>query len=274
MAPKWKSLLRDGLIFNMKIVSFNVNGIRSAEKKGLAEWIQVNSPDIICFQELKANETDIPVSIKQMEGYFGFWNPAAKKGYSGVGIMSKVKPLSVQTVFDYEAYEAEGRLLLADFKDVSVMSAYFPSGTTGDIRQSFKEKFLEDFISLTKKLKANGKKLIITGDVNICHKPIDIHNPISNKNTSGFLPHERAWVDSFLNLGYEDGLRVVSQEPHQYTWWTFRANARERNLGWRIDYHLVDKDLVSSIVDYKIHSDIKMSDHCPIELRLKDKSLF
>jgi exodeoxyribonuclease-3 len=258
----------------MKIVSFNVNGIRSAHKKGLADWIKVNNPDIICFQELKANVEDIPQEIAELSGYYGFWHPAQKKGYSGVGMLSRIQPRQVVTSFELEDYDMEGRMLLADFKEVSVMSAYFPSGTTGDIRQTFKEKFLSDFSKLIRKFRSEGKRLIITGDVNICHKPIDIHNPVSNKNTSGFLPHERAWVDDFLDIGYSDGLRVISDEPHQYTWWTFRANAREKNLGWRIDYHLIDKDLKELVLDYKIHSEVRMSDHCPIELRLKDNSLF
>jgi exodeoxyribonuclease-3 len=252
----------------MRIVSFNVNGIRSATTKGLVDWIQQINPDIICFQEIKANESDIPEDFKKLSDYHQFWKPASKKGYSGVGILSKIKPREVLYSLNLPEYDEEGRFLLLEFQSFYLMSAYFPSGTTGDVRQSFKEKFLEDFKNIALEFKKQGKRLIITGDVNVCHKPIDIHNPISNKNSSGFLPHERQWFDEFLSLGYSDALRLVSSEPHQYTWWTFRAGARDKNLGWRIDYHLVDNELVNKVNGYKIHSDIRMSDHCPIELEI------
>lgn len=252
----------------IKIVSINVNGIRSATSKGLVEWIELQNPDIICFQEIKANEVDIPNEIKALTQYKQFWNPAAKKGYSGVGIMTKLEPNNIQKRFKVKEYDEEGRLLMVDFQDFSLISAYFPSGTTGDVRQSFKEKFLEDFSELIIELKESGKRLIITGDVNICHKAIDIHNPISNKNSSGFLPQERAWMDKFFDIGFLDAFRVVNQEPNHYTWWSFRSGARSKNLGWRIDYHLVDKDLKSRVKDYKIHADVIISDHCPIELNL------
>lgn len=252
----------------IKIVSINVNGIRSATSKGLVEWIKINDPDIICFQEIKANEADIPLEIKELSQYKQFWNPAAKKGYSGVGIMTKIEPNAMRNRFKIEEYDAEGRLLMLDFHDFTLISAYFPSGTTGDLRQAFKEKFLEDFYELILELKQSGKRLIITGDVNICHKPIDIHNPVSNKNSSGFLPHERQWMDRFFEMGFCDAFREVNQEPHQYTWWSFRSGARSKNLGWRIDYHLVDKDLRPRVRNYKIHADVVLSDHCPIELHI------
>lgn len=256
------------------IFSFNVNGIRSAAGKGLVQWIQEKKPDIICFQEIKANVEDIPLEIRDMEGYHTFWKPADKKGYSGVGVMSRVKPNEVVNRFPVSQYDAEGRLLLLDFGALAVMSAYFPSGTTGDVRQTFKEQFLEDFLMETNRLKKLGKRLIITGDVNICHKAIDIHNPVSNKNSSGFLPQEREWFDRFLASGFTDAFRNVNTEPHHYTWWSFRAGARARNLGWRIDYHLVDNQLKDRIQDYRIHSEIMMSDHCPIELKLDSQGLF
>lgn len=253
----------------IKIVSINVNGIRSATSKGLVEWIKINDPDIICFQEIKANEVDIPVEVRNLTQYRQFWNPAVKKGYSGVGIMSKFEPISIQNRFKIKEYDEEGRILMLDFQDFTLISAYFPSGTTGDIRQSFKEKFLEDFSELVAELKQSGKRLIITGDVNICHRPIDIHNPVSNKNSSGFLPQEREWMDRFFDLGFCDAFREVNKEPHQYTWWSFRSGARSRNLGWRIDYHLVDEHLKPRVRNYKIHADVILSDHCPIELHIE-----
>jgi len=253
----------------MKIVSYNVNGIRSANTKGLSDWLNGQAPDMICFQEIKAQEKDVPEDFRTHNDYHSYWFPAVKKGYSGVGIMSKEKPLHIEYGCGLTKYDDEGRILRADYKDFSLISAYFPSGTTGDIRQSFKENFLDDFTGIVQDLKRLKKKLIITGDVNICHKAIDIHNPVANKNTSGFLPQERSWFDNFLNEGYIDAFREVSQEPHNYTWWSFRSGARQKNLGWRIDYHLVDVALQSKIENYKIHSDLMMSDHCPIELSIK-----
>jgi exodeoxyribonuclease-3 len=252
----------------MKIVSFNVNGIRSADTKGLGDWIETNQPDMLCFQEIKAQEKDIPQTYSHDSEYYSYWFPAVKKGYSGVGIMSKEEPLFVEYGCGVEKYDDEGRILRADFDSFSLISAYFPSGTTGDVRQTFKEEFLVDFIGIVQDLKSQGKKLIITGDVNICHKAIDIHNPVSNKNSSGFLPQERGWFDNFLDEGFVDAFRHVNSEPHHYTWWSFRSGARQKNLGWRIDYHLLDNDLQDRIRDYKIHADVFMSDHCPIELIL------
>lgn len=250
----------------MRIFSYNVNGIRSAQNKGFDEWLTQTNPDIICFQEIKANESDIPESIRLHPEYHSFWYPAQKKGYSGVGIMTKIKPENVSYGCGIPEYDYEGRVLRVDYKDFTLLSCYFPSGTTGDERQVFKEKFLEDFLVYIQNLKTSGVKLIITGDVNICHKPIDIHNPVSNKNSSGFLPQEREWFTRFLDLGFVDGFRKVNQEPHHYTWWSFRSGARSKNLGWRIDYHLVDAGLEDKIQDYRIHSDVYFSDHCPVEL--------
>jgi exodeoxyribonuclease III len=253
----------------MKIISYNVNGIRSASTKGLADWLELQNSDIVCFQEIKAQEKDVPENFRAHSDYHSFWYPAVKKGYSGVGIMSKEKPLHVEYGCGIAKYDDEGRILRADYKDFSLISAYFPSGTTGDIRQDFKETFLDDFTGFIQDLKKQNKKLIITGDVNICHKAIDIHNPVSNKNSSGFLPQEREWFDRFLTQGYVDAFREINSNPHHYTWWSFRSGARQKNLGWRIDYHLVDVALQNKIENYRIHADVHMSDHCPIELTIK-----
>ena len=252
----------------MRIVSYNVNGIRAAHNKGLAEWLNKVSPDVVCFQEIKALESDIPKEIIESGLYKAYWYPAAKKGYSGVGILSKTEPKNVEFGCGISEYDNEGRVLRADFKDVSVMSVYCPSGTTGGERQGFKEQFMADFKPYVKGLLKRFPKLVISGDFNICHREIDIHNPVSNKNSSGFLPHEREWLGEFLETGFIDTFRHLYPDPHNYTWWSYRMGARARNLGWRIDYHMASKALEKSIVDHRIFSQAIHSDHCPFELEL------
>ncbi len=252
----------------MKIVSYNVNGIRAALNKGLMEWIQESKPDIIGLQEVKASKEQIDSAIFEDMGYELYWHPAVKKGYSGVAILSKIKPKSVVYGMDYQVYDDEGRIIRADYDNFSFISAYFPSGTTGDTRQAFKYQFLDDIYGYTQNLIKTVPNLIISGDYNICHKPIDIHNPISNKNSSGFLPEERAWMDKFTEDGFVDTFRMFNQAPHNYTWWSYRAGARKRNLGWRIDYHMVSKPLESLIENSSIEPEIHQSDHCPITLNL------
>jgi len=252
----------------MKIVSYNVNGIRAALTKGLREWLIAENPDIIGLQEIKASDNQIDRSIFEDLGYHIYMYPAIKKGYSGVAILSKEKPLNVTYGMGVEKYDNEGRMIRADFEKFSFVSAYFPSGTTGDIRQSFKYEFLDDVYGFTQDLILNHPKLILSGDYNICHKAIDIHNPISNKNTSGFLPEERAWVDKFLNLGFDDSFRLHNQNPHQYTWWSYRAGARPKNLGWRIDYHMTTVPLREEIKESYILTEAHHSDHCPIVIEM------
>ncbi len=251
-----------------KIVTYNVNGIRAAMNKGLMEWIKSVNPDILCFQEIKANPEQLDLKIVEAAGYHHYWHPAEKKGYSGVAIFSKKKPDHVEIGCGIKTYDSEGRILRADFGDVSVISLYLPSGTSGDERQSFKYKFLDDFQKYIDHLKKKREKLIISGDYNICHKPIDIHNPISNANSSGFLPEERDWMEKFMQSGFIDSFRHFNKEPHNYTWWTYRFNARARNLGWRIDYHWVSRSLIKSLKRSVILSDAKHSDHCPLVLEI------
>ncbi|MCE7055347.1 exodeoxyribonuclease III [Algoriphagus sp. AGSA1] len=248
----------------MKIVSYNVNGIRAAMNKGFVDWLKSINPDIIGLQEVKANLDQIDASIFHDLGYEIYWYPAFKKGYSGVAVLTKVSPKSVKLGMDHPKYDEEGRLLQVDFEDFSFLTAYFPSGTTGDIRQTFKYEFLDDMYGYTQDLKRNNPNFILSGDYNICHKAIDIHNPKSNKNTSGFLPEERAWMDKFTESGFVDSFREFNNEPHNYTWWSYRANSRAKNLGWRIDYHMVTEPLAHRLKDSKILSDVKHSDHCPI----------
>ncbi|HEY6162247.1 MAG TPA: exodeoxyribonuclease III [Bacteroidia bacterium] len=249
-----------------KIISYNVNGIRAAMGKGLTEWLKAADADIVCFQEIKATADVIDTPALEQLGYRHYWYPAQKKGYSGVAILSKTEPLHVEYGCGMKDYDDEGRVIRADFKDLSVISAYFPSGTTGDERQNFKYKFLDDFHRYAGDLVKKKPNLVISGDYNICHQPIDIHNPVNNKDSSGFLPEERAWIGKFIEGGFIDTFRHFNSEPHNYTWWSFRANSRAKNLGWRIDYHMASKNLEKRLKRAAILPEAKHSDHCPILL--------
>jgi exodeoxyribonuclease-3 len=251
-----------------KIITYNVNGIRSAISKGWLDWLKSANPDIVCLQEIKADPEQIGILDFEALGYYTYWYPAQKKGYSGVAILSKHKPMQVEYGCGQNEYDAEGRILRADFDAFSLISVYFPSGSSGDERQAFKMKFLDFFLPYTITLRKKIPKLIISGDYNICHKPIDIHNPISNKNSSGFLPEEREWMDKFIQSGFIDTFRYFNKEPHQYTWWSFRANARAKNLGWRIDYHMATNNLEKNLTRSVILPEAKHSDHCPVVLEI------
>lgn len=251
-----------------KILSYNVNGIRAALKKDWIDWLKSEDPDIVCIQETKAHPDQLDLSVFEDAGYHHYWYSAEKKGYSGVAILSKTKPDHVEYGCGIEKYDAEGRIIRADFGDFSVLSCYFPSGSSGDERQAFKMDFLADFITYIEDLRKERPHLMISGDVNICHKEIDIHNPVSNKKSSGFLPEERQWVTDFLAMGYVDTFREFHREPHQYSWWTYRFGARKKNLGWRIDYHFVTETLKSQLKNADILSEAVHSDHCPISVEL------
>ena len=201
-------------------------------------------------------------------GYEHYWYPAQKKGYSGTAILSKKTPLKVEYGCGHCDYDFEGRILRADFEGFSVMSTYFPSGSSGDIRQEFKYRFLDDFQQYIDKLKTEHPKMVISGDYNICHRAIDIHNPKSNANSSGFLPAEREWMENFVNTGFIDSFRYFNEDPHHYTWWSYRAGARKKNLGWRIDYNMVTKELEHNLKRSAILCEAIHSDHCPILLEL------
>jgi len=252
-----------------RIISYNVNGIRAAMGKGWIDWLKACNPDIICLQEIKASPEQLEVAVFEEAGYKHYWYSAAKKGYSGVAILSKTEPDHVEYGCQLPQYDTEGRVLRLDFGAVSVMSVYMPSGSSGDIRQSFKMQWLNDFYNYIEVLKNQRPNLIICGDYNICNKPIDIHNPVSNAKSSGFLPEEREWFDKFLESGFVDSFRFFNKEPHQYTWWSFRANARNKNLGWRIDYNLVSKSLEKNMKRAAILPEAKHSDHCPVLLEIE-----
>lgn len=253
-----------------KIITYNVNGIRAAMGKGLLEWIKETDPDIVCFQETKAQPDQIPVMEFEAAGYYSYWHSAIKKGYSGVGILTKEKPDKVTIGIGNNKYDSEGRVIRADYGELSVISVYHPSGTTGEERQGFKMEWLEDFLAFEEELKKERPKLVISGDFNICHKEIDIHDPVRNANSSGFLPEERAWVTRFLEHGYIDSFRYFHPDLiKQYTWWSFRANAREKNLGWRIDYHMVSNPVEPLLRSSRIFPDARHSDHCPVLLEVE-----
>lgn len=252
----------------MNIISYNVNGIRAAERKGLSEWLQAEQPDVFCIQELKANQDQIDVSVFENLGYHIYWHSAEKKGYSGVGIFTKVKPKNVEIGCGMSEYDREGRVIRADFEGFSVICTYMPSGSSGDTRQDFKMKWLSDFRNYIQELKKDYPNLLICGDYNICHQAIDIHDPVRNKNSSGFLPEEREWMTEFLSDGFIDTFRYLNKEADQYSWWSYRAAARERNKGWRIDYHMLSDNLQDRIKSVDILQDVKHSDHCPIKIEL------
>lgn len=253
----------------MKVISYNVNGIRAAIKKGFLDWLKVASPDVICIQETKAQKEQLDLQLFEDIGYpYHYWFSAQKKGYSGVAILSKHKPKNIIYGTGIESMDFEGRNLRLDFDDFSVMSLYLPSGTN-DLRLDFKLNYMAEFQEYVNQLKKEVPNLLICGDYNICHEAIDIHNPVSNKNTSGFLPVERQWIDEFIKSGFVDTFRHLNKEPHHYSWWSYRANARNNNKGWRIDYCMASEPLKSNIDRAYILPEAKHSDHCPIAVELK-----
>ncbi len=252
----------------MKIISYNVNGIRAALKKDFVGWLKAANPEVVCLQETKAMVDQVDMTEIEALGYQHFWLSAQKKGYSGVAIFTKIKPKNVSYGSGIDHMDFEGRILRVDFDKVSVMSLYLPSGTNPD-RLEYKFRFMDEFQEYITKLRIEFPNLIICGDYNICHQAIDIHDPVRNKSVSGFLPEERAWLDNFMKSGFIDSFRLFNQEPHRYSWWSYRANARNNNKGWRIDYALVSNPLQNNIKRSFILPEAKHSDHCPVGLELK-----
>ena len=252
----------------MKIVTYNVNGLRSALSKGLTDWIAAERPDILCLQETKAQPEQIPTLELEVLGYRCYFFSAVKKGYSGVAILTRREPDRVAAGMGIEKYDAEGRFLRADYGELSVVSVYHPSGTSGDERQAFKMQWLEDFQRYVSELVKERPQLILCGDYNICHRPIDIHDPVRNAASSGFLPEEREWMSRFLDSGFIDTFRLFNHEPNQYTWWSFRANARANNKGWRIDYAMASEAARRVLKNAWLLPDVRHSDHCPAVLEI------
>ncbi len=252
-----------------KIITYNINGIRAALKKDLDQWLLAANADIVCLQEIKAKPEQFDEEAFNKLGYECFINSAEKPGYSGVAILSKIKPTHIEYGCGIEKIDFEGRVIRADFDDYSVMSVYFPSGSN-PARQAFKMEFLSLFYDYIAELKKTIPNLVISGDYNICHTAIDIHNPKVNKNSSGFLPEEREWVSQFIASGFIDSFRHLNKDPHNYSWWSYRANARAKNLGWRIDYNMITASLLPKLKRSQILAAAKHSDHCPVLVELAD----
>lgn len=253
----------------MRIISYNVNGIRAAIKKGFIDWLATNPADIICLQETKATDADIDVKQLEKLGFHHHWFSAQKKGYSGVAVFSKIKPDKVTLGNGHSKSDDEGRVIQLDFDKIRIINAYFPSGTSGDLRQEFKYVWLDEFLAYLTKLKKKHPNLVLCGDYNIAHQEIDIHDPKGNKKSSGFLPEEREWMTKFYESGWVDTFRVFHPEPHRYSWWSQRfPSVRLNNKGWRIDYINVTEPLRKHLKNAEIYPDIKHSDHCPVYLEL------
>jgi len=254
----------------MRIISYNVNGIRSAINKGFMDWLKSNPADIICVQETKASKENVDHAAFNALGYHDYWYSAQKKGYSGVAVFTKIKPDHVEYGTGHKVSDDEGRVIQLDFGDVRLINAYFPSGTSGDERQSFKYVWLDEFTVYLNKLRKKYPKLILCGDYNIAHQEIDIHDPKGNKKSSGFLPEEREWMTKFLDNKWIDTFRVFCKDPHRYSWWSQRfPTVRLQNKGWRIDYINVTEPLKKNLKAAEIYPDVKHSDHCPVYLDIK-----
>ena len=254
---------------DLKILTYNVNGVRAAIKNGLLDWLNSNDFDVVCLQEIKADDEVFDKKWFEQLGYECYTFPAVKKGYSGVAILTKVKPDNVVRGCGIKAFDDEGRNIRIDIGDLSIMSAYFPSGTTGDERQDVKMNYLDAMYKYMQQLQTERPKLLLCGDYNICHREIDIHNPVSNKDSSGFKPEERAWMTKFFDSGFIDTFRYFNPQPHEYSWWSYRFNSRANNKGWRIDYISATRNLEKNLVESKMYQDAKHSDHCPVYLKIK-----
>lgn len=254
----------------MRIISYNVNGIRAAIKKGFIDWLKTDPADVVCVQETKAVQGDVDTRVFEALGFHHYWFSAQKKGYSGVAVFTKIKPENVVNGNGYKESDNEGRVIQLDFKDFKLINAYFPSGTSGDERQQFKYEWLKELSDWLKKIKKKNPNLILCGDYNIAHNEIDIHDPKGNKNTSGFLPEEREWMTRFFESGWVDTFRAFHPEPHRYSWWSQRfPSVRLNNKGWRIDYINATESLKKNLKNAEIYPDVKHSDHCPVYLEIK-----
>jgi exodeoxyribonuclease III len=255
----------------VKITTWNVNGLRAALSKGAWDWVQQEQPNVLCLQEVKARPEQIPAEYQQrFNSHQVYWNPAVKPGYSGVATFTSVPTLAVDYGIGKDEFDQEGRVIRTKFPGFYLYNVYFPSGQRGMDRVDFKLQFYSQLLELCDKLHTTGERMIICGDFNTAHNEIDLRHPKANRNTSGFLPEERAWVDTYLSHGFVDIYRLLFPDRVEYTWWTYLANARKNNTGWRLDYFLISEELVPSVMDAKIHSDILGSDHCPVSLIIED----
>ncbi|HCL57052.1 MAG TPA: exodeoxyribonuclease III [Spirochaetia bacterium] len=254
----------------MKIYSWNVNGIRAVEKKGFTDWVLKENPDILCLQETKAEEKQLSDNLRDIPGYSSYFHSAERKGYSGVAIYSKIAPISVSQEIGIMEFDSEGRILIAEYQDFLLFNIYFPNGQKDEVRLDYKLRFYDSVLKQTLSLIEKGKKIIICGDFNTAHREIDLENPKANEKYSGFLPIEREWIDRYLESGFIDTYRYFYPDTVKYSWWSYRFQARLKNIGWRIDYHLVSKNMEDQIQDAFILNEVEGSDHCPVVLQLKD----
>jgi exodeoxyribonuclease-3 len=252
----------------IQIICWNVNGIRAVYRKGFHEWFLETKPDILCIQETKATPKQFPNTIRRVDEYHTYFNSAERKGYSGVAMYTKIKPDKVENGFGIEEFDREGRTLIADYGDFVLFNIYFPNGKMSPERLQYKMDFYDAFLEYADELKEQGKNIIVCGDINTAHKEIDLARPKQNEKISGFLPEERAWIDKFLSQGYVDTFREFNKKPEQYSWWSYRTKARERNVGWRLDYFFVNKEFMSKVESSYILSDVMGSDHAPVGLDL------
>ncbi len=254
----------------MRIFSWNVNGVRAIEKKGFLDWVDQIAPDVLCIQETKAHFEQLPDTLKDIDGYHGYWHSGERKGYSGVATFSKKEPLHVQYGLGIEKYDKEGRVLITEFEDFLLYNIYFPNGQKDEHRLQYKLDFYDDLLEILNDQVASGVNVLVGGDWNTAHQEIDLANPKANRNNSGFMPVERAQIDTYIENGYVDTFRLFHDEPERYSWWTYRFGARQRNIGWRIDNFFTNQDFIENIADADIHEDVMGSDHCPVSIELID----
>lgn len=252
----------------MKIYSWNVNGLRAIVKKNFSDWVTATSPDIFCLQETKIQNDVLVDSVKNIDGYYSYFSFAQKKGYSGVATYTKVKPISINYGFGIEKFDSEGRILVTEFEEFTLLNIYFPNGQMSEQRLKYKLDFYDTLLEYCNRLVEGGKKLLICGDYNTAHTEMDIKNAKANEKYSGFLPIERAWIDKFIASGFTDTYRFINPDKIEYSWWSYRFNARANNAGWRIDYHFVSNNFQSCVKDASILTSVTGSDHCPIMIEL------
>ncbi len=254
----------------MRLYSWNVNGIRAAEKKGFLSWLDETSPDILCLQETKARRDQLPANLLDGHGYHTFWHSAERPGYSGVATYCKEEPLYVQEGLGIDRFDREGRVLITEHPNFLLYNIYFPNGQKDQERLDYKLDFYEELLIILDEQVESGINVIVTGDWNTAHKEIDLARPKDNAKTSGFLPEERALIDKYIEHGYVDTFRLFHPEPDRYSWWTYRFGARARNVGWRIDYFFVNAGFIDQVIDANIHEEVMGSDHCPVSLEVED----
>ena len=250
----------------LRALSWNVNGLRAVHKKGFLDWFASENPDILCLQETKLHLDQVPAELQAIEGYYSYYSTPERKGYSGVGLFTKTEPHQISYGFGVDQFDQEGRVIIADYEDFLLFNIYFPNGQSSAERLDYKMKFYDAFLEYVDRARTGGRDIVICGDVNTAHKEIDLARPKPNEGTSGFLPQERAWVDKFLSHGYVDTLRMFNQEPENYTYWDQMSRARERNVGWRIDYFFVNQEMAARLSGAYVYPDVLGSDHCPVGL--------